>query len=89
MVDSMTERLHANMLVFENYLKRRGLLEGAGLGLVAQVAQDVHKDQRAALETYSSCQQLCKPDDQSCKVGCAEKSEPDRQRCEQIVARFK
>lgn len=92
--EAIAKRWNANMLVFMTYLKRRGLLEGAGPRLVAQISQDVRKDQQAVSETYSSCLRLCKPDNPSCKITCndkAEKSEPSRrmQRCEQTVTGFR
>jgi len=75
-------------------LKRRGLFQGAGPGLIAQVSQEVSRDQQAVAETYSSCLRLCKPDSPACKNACndkAESSEPRKrmQRCEQIVTSFK
>ena len=92
--EASARRWSANMAVFMTYLKRRGLLEGAGPGLIAQISQDVRKDQQAVSGTYSSCLRLCKRDDPSCKIACndkAEKSEPGRrmQRCEQTVTSFR
>jgi tetratricopeptide (TPR) repeat protein len=92
--DATGKRWNAHVLVFLDYLKRRGLLQGNGLGLIAQVSQDVSKDQQAVADTYSSCLRLCKPDSAPCKNACndkAESSEPRKrmQRCEQIVTSFK
>jgi hypothetical protein len=92
--EASARRWNANMAVFMTYLKRRGLLEGAGPGLIAQISQEVRKDQQAVSETYSSCLRLCKPDNPPCKPACndkAEKSEPSRrmQRCEQTVTSFR
>jgi tetratricopeptide (TPR) repeat protein len=92
--DAASKRWNAHVLVFLDYLKRRGLLQGAGPGLIAQVSQEVGKDQQAVADTYSSCLRLCKPDSAPCKSACndkAESSEPRKrmQRCEQIVTSFK
>jgi tetratricopeptide (TPR) repeat protein len=92
--DAANKRWNAHTLVFVDYLKRRGLLQGAGPGLIAQISQEVSKDQQAVAETYSSCLRLCKPDSPPCKNACndkAESSEPRKrmQRCEQIVTSFK
>jgi tetratricopeptide (TPR) repeat protein len=88
------KRWNAHVLVFMDYLKRRGLLQGAGTGLIAQVSQEVGKDQQAVADTYSACLRLCKPDSAPCKNACndkAENSEPRKRmrRCEQIVTSFK
>jgi tetratricopeptide (TPR) repeat protein len=92
--DATGKRWNGHVLVFMDYLKRRGLLQGAGPSLIAQVSQEVSKDQQAVAETYSSCLRLCKPDSAACKNACndkAESSEPRKrmQRCEQIVTSFK
>jgi tetratricopeptide (TPR) repeat protein len=92
--DATGKRWNGHVLVFMDYLKRRGLLQGAGPSLIAQVSQEVSKDQQAVAETYSSCLRLCKPDSAPCKNACndkAESSEPRKrmQRCEQIVTSFK
>ena len=92
--DAAGKRWNAHVLVFVDYLKRRGLFQGAGPGLVAQISQEVSRDQQAVAETYSSCLRLCKPDSPPCKNACndkAESSEPRKrmQRCEQIVTSFK
>jgi tetratricopeptide (TPR) repeat protein len=92
--DATGKRWNAHALVFLDHLKRRGLLQGAGPGLIAQISQEVSKDQQAVAETYSSCLRLCKPDSPPCKNACndkAESSEPRKrmQRCEQIVTSFK
>ena len=92
--DATGKRWNAHVIVFMDYLKRRGLLQGAGPGLIAQTSQEVSKDQQAVADTYSSCLRLCKPDSAACKNACndkAESSEPRKrmQRCEQIVTSFK
>jgi tetratricopeptide (TPR) repeat protein len=92
--DAASKRWNAHVLVFTNYLKRRGLLDGAGPRLIAQTSQEVTRDQEAVAETYSSCLRLCKPDNPPCKNACndkAESSEPRKrmQRCEQAVTSFK
>jgi tetratricopeptide (TPR) repeat protein len=92
--DAASKRWNAHVLVFVDYLKRRGLLQGTGPSLIAQISQEVSKDQQAVADTYSSCLRLCKPDSAPCKNACndkAESSEPRKrmQRCEQIVTGFK
>jgi tetratricopeptide (TPR) repeat protein len=92
--DATSKRWNAHTLVFVDYLKRRGLLQGTGLRLVGQISQEVGRDQQAVADTYSSCLRLCKPDSAPCKNACndkAESSEPRKrmQRCEQAVTSFK
>jgi tetratricopeptide (TPR) repeat protein len=92
--DATSKRWNAHVLVFMDYLKRRGLLQGAGPSRIAQVSQEVHKDQQAVAETYSSCLRLCKPDSPPCKNACNDKAESSgprkrMQRCEQTVASFR
>ena len=92
--DAASKRWNAHVLVFVDYLKRRGLLQGAGSSLIAQISQEVSKDQQAVAETYSSCLRLCKPDSAPCKNACndkAENSEPRKRmrHCEQVVTSFK
>jgi tetratricopeptide (TPR) repeat protein len=92
--DATSKRWNAHVLVFMDYLKRRGLLQGAGPSRIAQVSQEVHKDQQAVAETYSSCLRLCKPDSLPCKNACNDKAESSgprkrMQRCEQTVTSFR
>jgi len=92
--ETTQRRWQANVKIFLDQLKRRGLLDKGKLVLIEAISREVSRDQQTVSDAYASCLRLCKPDDPSCKAACddrATKSEASRRMmaCDDVAARLK